>query len=260
MTSWKQSLLKRWDDSSQRPVLLLMRLFSGRIFKGGGELGADELDLGITVVLIFLAMPGTLVSLAMFEKYGSLIRFLRGDGSFDPFTATIPDEYFFIVLSMSISCAVALWRWNSIFPDRRDYANLVHLPVPLSSIFFANLFAVASLAGLLTFVVNLSSFVLFPIAVLGSEGSFSRVFRFAFGHAVSVYLRPGRLVDGATPHRTIPKDLALRSLCRHALLVGFVRHLSYCLFLPFSRFLSQSFPLCQSSSYLVPRHHGDALG
>jgi len=43
------------------------------------------------------------------------IRFLRGDGVFDPFTATIPDEYFFIVLSMVVTGAAALWRWDRTF-------------------------------------------------------------------------------------------------------------------------------------------------
>ena len=166
----------------------LSRLFAGRMFHGSGELGADDLDLGMGVVLIFLAMPGVLVSLLMFEKYGSLIRFLRGDGTFDPFTATIPDEYFFIVLSMAVSCAAALWRWNSIFLDRRDYVILVPLPISLTRIFFANLFALFALTALLTMVVNAASFVLFPIAVVGSEGSFSKLLRFAFGHAVSVSL------------------------------------------------------------------------
>jgi len=188
VNSWKQSLAARWLIFSQRPSVLLLRLFAGRMFKGGGELGADELDLGVAVVLIFLAMPGVFVSLLMFEKFGSLIRFLRGDGTFDPFIATIPDEYFLIVLSMSVSCAVALWRWNSIFLDRRDYANLVPLPIPLTKIFFANLFAIFSLTALLTLVVNAASFVLFPAAVMGSEVSFSKLFRFAFGHAVSVSL------------------------------------------------------------------------
>jgi hypothetical protein len=188
VNSWKQSLGALWLIFSRRPSVLLLRLFAGRMFKGGGELGADELDLGLGVVLVFLAMPGVLVSLLMFEKYGSLIRFLRGDGTFDPYLATIPDEYFFIVLSMSVSCAVALWRWNSIFPDRRDYANFVHLPISLSRIFFANLFAVFALTALLTVVVNVASFVLFPLAVLGSQPSFSKLLRFAFGHAVSVSL------------------------------------------------------------------------
>ena len=188
MKSWKQSLAARWLIFSQSPSVLLLRLFAGRMFKGGGELGADELELGMGVVLIFLAMPGVLVSLLMFEKFGSFIRWLRGERFFDPFVATIPDEYFFIVLSMCVSCAVALWRWNSIFLDRRDYSNLVPLPISLSRIFFANLFAILTLTALLTFVVNGASFVLFPVAVLGSEGPFSKLLRFAYGHAVSVSL------------------------------------------------------------------------
>jgi len=188
VSSWKRYLAARWIVFSQRPSLHLLRLFAGRMFHGNGELGADDLDLGMGVVLIFLAMPGVLVSLLMFEKFGSLIRFLRGDGVFDPYVAAIPDEYFFIVLSMAVSCAAALWRWNSIFPDRRDYANLVPLPISLTRIFFVNLFAIFALTALLTIVVNAASFVLFPIAVVGSQGSFSTLFRFAFGHAISVIL------------------------------------------------------------------------
>ncbi len=188
MNSWKQSLAARWIVFSQRPSVHLLRLFAGRMFHGNGELGADDLELGMGVVLIFLAMPGILVSLLMFEKFGSLIRFLRGDGVFDPYVATIPDEYFFIVLSMAVSCAAALWRWNSIFLDRRDYANLVPLPISLTRIFLANLFAIFALTALLTIVVNAASFVLFPIAVVGSQGSFSKLLRFAFGHAASVTL------------------------------------------------------------------------
>jgi hypothetical protein len=185
---WKQSLAARWIVFSQRPSVHLLRLFAGRMFHGNGELGADDLELGMGVVLIFLAMPGVLVSLLMFEKFGSLIRFLRGDGVFDPYVATIPDEYFFIVLSMAVSCAAALWRWNSIFLDHRDYANLVPLPISLTRMFLANLFAIFALTALLTIVVNAASFVLFPIAVVGSQGSFSKLLRFAFGHAASVTL------------------------------------------------------------------------
>jgi hypothetical protein len=188
MNGWKQFFAGRWSVFSQRPFLYLMRLFAGRMFHGAGELGADDLDLGMGVVLIFLAMPGVLVSLLMFEKFGSLIRFLRGDGVFDPYTATIPDEYFFIVLSMAVSCAAALWRWNSIFLDRRDYMNLVPLPISLTKIFFANLFAILALTALLTIVVNVASFILFPLAVVGSQESFSKLLGFAFGHTVSVTL------------------------------------------------------------------------
>src|SRR5207237_1414565 len=66
VNSWKQSLAERCMVLSQRPSLQLLRLFAERMLHGGGELGADDLDLGMGVVLIFLAMPGVLVSLLLF--------------------------------------------------------------------------------------------------------------------------------------------------------------------------------------------------
>ena len=184
---WKQFLRTRCNARLNTPFGCLLRLFVGRMFHGGGEPGAEELDLGIGVLLILLAMPGMLVSLLMFEKYGSLVRYLRGDRNFDAFKAAIPDEYFFIVLSMVVTGAAALWRWDSIFLDRRDHVNLVPLPISVRSLFFANLCAIFALAGLFTLVVNAASLFLFPVAVMGSEGSFSVFFHFAAGHAVAVF-------------------------------------------------------------------------
>ena len=186
MVAWKSRLQRRWDGFCRTPFGCLLRVFVGRMFHGGDEAGAEELGLGVGAVLTLLAMPGLLVSLLMFEKYGSLIHFLRGDAGFDPFTATIPDEYFFIVLSMTVTGAAAVWRWNSIFLDRRDYTNLVPLPVSVRVIFFANFSAILVVAILFTFVVNAASIVLFPVAVVGSHGSFARFCQFAAGHGVAV--------------------------------------------------------------------------
>ena len=177
----------RWQTFSRTPFGRLLSLSMTRMFHGGGEPGANELDLGIGVVLIMLSIPGILVSLLMFEKYGSLIRYLRGNLHFDPYTATVPDEYFFIVLSFTVTGAAALWRWSALFPDGRDYTNLVPLPVSLRAIFFANLFAILALAALFTVVVNAASLILYPIAVVGSQNSFAVWGRFALGHAVAVF-------------------------------------------------------------------------
>ena len=137
MRGAQQFLRRRWEEFSQTPFGRLVRLCVGRMFHGTADPDAGGLDLGVGVIVILLAMPGVLVSLLMFEKYGSLIRFLRGDGVYDPFTATIPDVYFFLVLSLTVTGAAALWRWDTLFLDRRDHANLVPLPLSLRAIFFA---------------------------------------------------------------------------------------------------------------------------
>lgn len=182
----RQLLGRHWNKFQQTSFGCLLRVFVGRMFHGGGD-ATEELDLGIGVILILLAMPGILVSLLMFEKYGSLIRFLRGDGAYDPFVASIPDEYFFLVLSVVVTGAATLWRWDTIFLDRRDYTNLVSLPVSLGTIFAANFCAILILAGLFAFVVNAASLVLFPVAVVGSQSSFGVFLRFTAGHAAEVF-------------------------------------------------------------------------
>jgi hypothetical protein len=173
-----------WEPYSRRPFPTLLRVFIGRVFHGGGDSGDSEMGVALGVILILLAMPGVLVSLFLFEKYMVL-----SFGGFDPFTATIPDEYFFIVLSMVVTGAAAVWRWDALFLDRRDYTNIVPLPVSLRRIFLGNLAAIFLLAMALTADVNAASFFLFPVAVVGSQLSLKVLFlRFAAGHAVTVIL------------------------------------------------------------------------
>jgi hypothetical protein len=100
----------------------------------------------------------------------------------------LPDEYFFIVLSMVVTGMVAVWRWDSIFPDRRDYANLVPLPISTRLIFLANLAAIVLLTLVLAFDVNAASAVLFPAVVTGSQVSFLSIAQFALIHLVAVVL------------------------------------------------------------------------
>ena len=184
----KQFVHATWEPYSRRPFSTLLRVFIGRVFHGSGDSGASEMDVALGVIVILLAMPGVLVSLLLFEKYGSLIRWMRGDGVFDPFVATIPDEYFFIVLSMVVTGAAAVWRWDALFLDRRDYTNIVPLPVSLRRIFLGNLAAILLLAAALTLDVNAASFVLFPVAVVGSQVSLGVFLQFAAGHAATVVL------------------------------------------------------------------------
>jgi hypothetical protein len=184
----RESFRAAWEPYSRRPFPTLTRVFIGRVFHGGGDSGASEMDVALGVVLILLAMPGVLVSLLLFEKYGSLIRWMRGDGVFDPFIASMPDEYFFIVLSMVVTGAAAVWRWDALFLDRRDYSNIVPMPISLRRIFLGNLCAILLLAGALTLDVNAASLVLFPVVVVGSQDSLLLLIRFGVGHAVTVIL------------------------------------------------------------------------
>jgi hypothetical protein len=181
------SLAAKWEAKSRTPFPLLVRLFMKRIFHGSNA-GEDELNLSMGLVLALLAIPGGFISLFLFDKYGSLLRWLRHQPSFDLLAAAMPDEYFFIVLSMTVTGGVALWWWDSIFPDRRDFANLVHLPIPTRRIFLGNALALVLLAGLFTVDVNGASCILFPAVVGAAQPTLSFVVRFGAVHALAVGL------------------------------------------------------------------------
>src|ERR1700731_1659207 len=177
------TIFRTWEDRRQRPFWRMVQLFAARIFRGGGDSDAEGLDLGIGLVLTLLAMPGGFVSLLLLDKYGTFAQWLKGITNVDVLQAALPDEYFFIVLSMTVTGAVAVWRWDAIFPDRRDYINLVPLPIATKTILLANLVAVVFLASLVAIDVNAASCILFPAVVAATQLKFLFFVKFAAIHA-----------------------------------------------------------------------------
>ena len=168
------------------PLQRLIFHFLKRMFSGEDEEGEESMSVGLGVVLAFLAAPGALASLFLLDKYSTLLQWFRGQRHFDPYRASIPDEYFFIVLSMTITGLVMALRWNRLFPDRRDFWNLAVLPIPIRQIFLANFTALFLLAVVFAIDVNAVSTIFFPAFVTMSDGSFRAFFHKAGAHAAAV--------------------------------------------------------------------------
>jgi hypothetical protein len=180
----EQDARQRW----QKPFARLIRHSIERVLYGGNDAGAGELDFGIGAMLALLAAPGGFAAIFMVEKYGSLFRFLRHQSMLDGYAASLPDEYFFIVLAMIVTGAVAIWKWDALIPDRRDYVNLAPLPIPAKNILYANLTALLLLAAVLALDVNAASSILFPLVVCGSQISLRYLAVFFATHLLSVVL------------------------------------------------------------------------
>ncbi len=167
-----ESVKQRWEKFSHGPFVRLVRHCVDRIFSGSEGAEPGELDLSIATILALLATPGAFVALFCMDHYGSLLLFLRGQQiRFDPYTESTSDEYFFIVLAMVVAGAVAVWKWDRLVPDRRDYSNLAPLPISSSRIFLANLAALSVLAVVLSLDVNAVSSFLFPLVVCAQQTS-----------------------------------------------------------------------------------------
>ncbi len=173
----------RWFDNS--PLYQLVKLKLRRILYSTNA-DSEDMDAGIGVALTVLTLPGAFLSLLLFNKYGSLLRFLRGQVRFDPYAASLPDEYLFIVLAMLVGGGVALWKWDTVFPDRRDMFNVVPLPVHIRQIFLGSLLAILLFGAIFCIDVNAASAVLFPLVVSASQESFLFFGKIALGHAVAI--------------------------------------------------------------------------
>ena len=93
ITQALQAIFRRWEDYRQRPFWRMVQLFVARIFRGGGDSDAEGLDVGVGLVLTLLALPGGFVSILLFEKYGTLLQWMRGATNIDPVSYTHLDVY-----------------------------------------------------------------------------------------------------------------------------------------------------------------------
>jgi hypothetical protein len=165
----------------------LVAHFLKRMFAADGDESDENISLGLGVVLALLALPGAFASFFLLDKYSTLLQWLRGQRHFDFYKASAADEYFFVVLSMTITGLVMVVRWNRLFPDQRDFANLAVLPIPIHQVFLANFSALLGLAVLFAVDVNAVSSFFFPAFVTLSDGRPAAFARIAAGHVAAVF-------------------------------------------------------------------------
>jgi hypothetical protein len=187
-SAWNRFLERSNETLGENPFARLVIHFVNRSFRGGAESDSEDLDFSTGLLLMLLPIPGTFVSLLFYDKYSSLLQILRRDLIKDPYSASLGDEYLFVVVSMVVTGIIAVWRWDSILVDRRDFANLVHLPVSAGKLFSANLIAILFLTALFAFEVNVGSALLFPLVVSSSYPQVSFYASFALGHLLGVTL------------------------------------------------------------------------
>jgi hypothetical protein len=169
------------------PFHILIEHFVRRLFAPEEEQAPSGMSFGLGGVLAILASPGAFASIFLMNKYSTFLQWLRGV-YYNPIQRSPSDEYFFIVLSMTIIGLVMVARWNRLFPDRRDFSNLAVLPIPIRNIFLANFVALLGLAVLFGIDVNVVSALLFPFFVTLSLNSFPAMIHVGVAHAVTVFL------------------------------------------------------------------------
>ncbi len=177
-----------WNALKRAPFAVLVAHFARGLFASEQEQAHGGVGFGLGGILALLAIPGALVSLFLLAKYSSLIAFFHGTGRrFNPYKLSIADEYFFVVLSMTIIGLMVVLRWDRLLPNRRDFINLATLPIKARDIFLANLVALLGLAVVFAIDINLVSTVIFPLFVTMNDGTILTFAHFVAAHALTVF-------------------------------------------------------------------------
>jgi hypothetical protein len=167
-----------------RSFRALVRFFFFQFFQV--EAGVSEGGINPTAILALLASPGFIMSVVLFAKYSSLMRWFHRVFNFDREIASQPDKYTFIVLSMTVAGLVVMLRWESMFPDRRDFANLAPLPLSARTVLTARTLALGAFMLIFLVTTNFFPMFVFPMVVMEREGNMGIIVRFIWAHAISV--------------------------------------------------------------------------
>ncbi|MFB3904517.1 MAG: hypothetical protein ACE15E_13800 [Acidobacteriota bacterium] len=171
----------RWRDRSV--YALLTRHFFGRFFDNEFLSPGGEMYVSITQVLALLPVPGAVLSLYyIFMKYAFAIVKVQSWAAVDSWS----DRCFFISYSMIVTGLVTLLYWDNLFPDRKDYLNLVPLPLTVRTLFLAKVTSLILFMGLFSVMVNAVSGILFPLAATMNHATSADSLRFLVAHFVSV--------------------------------------------------------------------------
>jgi uncharacterized protein YhhL (DUF1145 family) len=135
------------------PFALLTRHFFGRLFHNDLVEFEDQMKERLIVALALLAVFFFWASELMLFKY----HFVPDTGR------SWQEKSYLLTLMMLVFGIVTLLEWDVLFPDRRDFLNLMPLPVRLRTVFAAKLASFVLFAAAFSAAMTGLSSVLFSI-------------------------------------------------------------------------------------------------
>jgi hypothetical protein len=158
----------------------LVRHFFGRFFDNEFVAQNTDMHAGIAKLLALLAAPGFILPWLRYTTYLALDHMppeMRNPMMWSDRTA-------YLSFSMLVMGAVTVLEWDALFPDRRDYASLMPLPIHSRTIFMGKVVALVLFVVAFTVAVNGVSVLMFP--VVSFRGPVSAFLRVVASQAVAI--------------------------------------------------------------------------
>jgi hypothetical protein len=135
----------------------LVRHFFGRFFDNEFVARNSDMHVTVTKLLALLSSPGIVLTCFQYLTYLNLDAMPQARA-----TTLWADRTIYLSFSMLVMGAVTVLEWDALFPDRRDYATLMVLPIPSRMIFLAKIASLGLFLVAFTASVNVVSTVTFP--------------------------------------------------------------------------------------------------
>lgn len=162
-----------------KQLLVLVKHFFHRLFQNDVVDFEDQMKERIVGILAIIFVFCGLLSYALVSKYGYLP---------DTGTSWI-EKCVLIIFCMLIMGFVAVFEWDIMFPDARDYVNLNPLPIKAGTIFFAKFASLCLLVGLFALgMTGLSTVVFWVYLPQWQSPNILYSLYFALVHFMSVSL------------------------------------------------------------------------
>jgi hypothetical protein len=158
----------------------LIRHFFGRFFDNEFVAGNTEIQVTVTKMLALLASPGIILPFLRYTTYLGLDAMPREMR----YPMLWSDRCLYLSFSMLVMGAVTVVEWDALFPDRRDYATLMPLPIHSRTIFLGKVGALALFLIAFTASVNLVSTVTFP--AISFRGTWQGLLLTIAAHGISI--------------------------------------------------------------------------
>jgi macrolide transport system ATP-binding/permease protein len=166
----------------------LVKHFFGRFFDVDSTSPDADSRARVIQFLALLSVPGLMISFFMMGDHPAVSMFGRGASSqVERLWLRLGDRYVFVAYAMIAMGLLMAFKWDSLFPDRRDYLILTSLPISLKRWFAAKVVALFSFLGLFIIAINIFSLLLVPPLVRQQSNVASpTAFVYAFAaHATS---------------------------------------------------------------------------
>lgn len=168
----------RGTEGARSPWRVLTQHFFKRFYDNDAVTLGGEVLTNVIQTVSVLAVPGMFVSFYLIPVYGHR-----------PAWSMIADHYFFVTYSMVVMGIVAVFEWDMLFPDRRDYMVLTTRPLSTWDMLRSKVAALLLFLAIFLAGSNVLGAVLLPLLSSSSGNAFSPTVARAFGaHAAAVLL------------------------------------------------------------------------